>query len=136
MRREFTKAVYAQIVKRAMLKSGEIACEGCGLILGRKKFHVDHTVPDALQIDKSRKLTAEDGKLLGVECCHKAKTVIDQGVIAKAKRVEESYLGMRSPAKKLRGTAFPKAARPEKTSTKIMPGYRALFAPSDQQKGQ
>lgn len=136
MRREFTKAVYAQIVKRAMLESGEIACEGCGLILGRRKFHVDHTVPDALQIDKSRKLTADDGKLLGVECCHKPKTVVDQGIIAKAKRVEESYLGMRSPAKKLRGPAFPKAARPEKTSTKIMPGYRALFAPSDQQKGQ
>jgi hypothetical protein len=136
IRREFTKAVYAQIVKRALHPKHGICCEGCGLVLGAKPYHVDHTVPDALQVDKSGKLTAEDGKLLGVDCCHKPKTVIDQGVIAKAKRVEESYLGMRSPAKKLRGPAFPKVARPEKTSTKIMPGYRALFAPSDQQKGQ
>ena len=43
-RREFSKSVYAQIVKRAMLPSGEIACEGCGLILGKKKYHVDHTI--------------------------------------------------------------------------------------------
>ena len=59
-RREFPKPVYAQIVKRAMLPSGEIACEGCGLILGKKKYHVDHTIADGLQIDKSRKLTAEE----------------------------------------------------------------------------
>lgn len=135
-RREFTKAVYAQIVKRAMLKSGEIACEGCGLILGKKIYHVDHTVADGLQVDKSRKLTVDDGKLLGVECCHKPKTKKDVEVISKAKRVEESYLGMRAPTKKMRGLAFSKAARPEKTSTKIMPGYRALFAPSDQQKSR
>ena len=66
-RREFTKSIYAQIVKRAMLPSGEVACEGCGLVLGKRKFHVDHTKPDALEIDKSRKLTADDGKLLGIE---------------------------------------------------------------------
>lgn len=68
-RREFTKAVYAQIVHRASV-SGQIACEGCGLVLGKKPYHVDHTIADGLQIDKSRKLTADDGKLLGVECCH------------------------------------------------------------------
>lgn len=131
-RREFTKAVYAQIVKRALHPKHGICCEGCGLVLGAKPYHVDHTIPDALQVDKSRKLTADDGKLLGVECCHKPKTVEDVGVIAKAKRVEETYLGMRAPSKKLRGPAFPKAARAEKTATKIMPGYRALFAPADQ----
>jgi hypothetical protein len=135
-RREFTKAVYGQIVKRALHPKHGICCEGCGLVLGAKPYNVDHTIADALQVDKTRKLTAEDGKLLGVQCCHKPKTVIDQGVIAKAKRVEESHLGMRQPAKKLRGPSFPKAARPEKASTKIMPGYRALFAPADQQKGQ
>lgn len=91
-----------------------------------------HTIPDALQVDKSRKLTADDGKLLGVECCHKPKTVIDQGVIAKAKRVEESYFRMRAPKQKIKSAGFPKADRSEKTATKIMPGYRALFAPSAQ----
>jgi hypothetical protein len=137
-RREFTKAVYAQIVKRAMLKSGEIACEGCGLILGKKIYHVDHTVADGLQVDKSRKLTVDDGKLLGVECCHKPKTKKDVEVISKAKRVEESYLGMRTPAKTIRGQGFPKTQKAEKRSTKQPLPYRPLYAPAanHQQKGE
>jgi hypothetical protein len=114
-RREFTKAVYAAIVKRAMQPNGEIACEGCGLILGRKPYHVDHTIPDALQVDKSRKLTADDGKLLGVECCHKPKTVEDKGVIAKAKRNEANYLGIKTaPSKPIRSAGFPKSQKPKK----------------------
>lgn len=137
-RREFTKAVYAQIVKRAMLDSGEIACEGCGLILGKKVYHIDHTVADALQVDKSRKLTADDGKLLGVECCHKPKTKSDVKVISKAKRVEESYLGMRAPAKTIRGQGFPKTQKAEKRSTKQPLPPRPLYAPAfdHQQKGR
>ena len=100
-RREFPKAVYAQIVKRAMQESGEIACEGCGLILGKKKYHIDHTIADALQIDKSRKLTADDGKLLGVECCHKPKTAVDVAVIAEAKRREAKHLGIKRTKQKI-----------------------------------
>ncbi len=114
-RREFTKAVYAQIVKRAMQENGEIACEGCGLILGKKPYHVDHTIADALQVDKSRKLTADDGKLLGVECCHKTKTAKDVEIISKAKRNEANHLGMKAPpVKKIQSPGFPtseKAAR-------------------------
>lgn len=118
-RREFTNSVYAAIVKRAMQSNGEIACEGCGLILGRKPYHVDHTVPDALQVDKSRKLTVDDGKLLGVECCHKPKTVEDQGAIAKAKRNEANHLGFKTiPAKKLRGAGFPKSEKAAKREPK------------------
>jgi hypothetical protein len=94
-RREFPKDVYAQIVYRAMLPSGEIACEGCGLVLGRKTYHVDHTIPDALFLDKSRRLTAADGKLLGAECCHAPKTKVDVANIAEAKRREAKYLGMK-----------------------------------------
>jgi len=127
-RREFTKAVYAQIVKRAMLESGEIACEGCGLILGKKVYHIDHTVPDALQVDKSRKLTADDGKLLGVECCHKPKTKTDQGTISKAKRNEERFLGMKRPKQTIKSAGFPKseksARRVEKPSLPARPLYR------------
>ncbi|WAJ27583.1 hypothetical protein [Antarcticirhabdus aurantiaca] len=92
-RREFTPKVYAQIVHRAMGGDGGIACEGCGLVLGKKPYHVDHTIPDALQVDKSRELTAADGKLLGVECCHKPKTKVDVGDIARAKRREAKHLG-------------------------------------------
>ncbi len=112
-RREFSPTVYAQIVKRAMLPSGEIACEGCGLILGKKPYHVDHTKPDAMEIDKSRKLTPADGKLLGVECCHAPKTKQDVAVIAEAKRREAKHLGFRKPKKQpIRSAPFPKNPKP------------------------
>lgn len=105
-RREFSRAVYAEIVHRAMNAAGQIACEGCGLVLGKKPYHVDHTDPDALQIDKSRKLTAADGKLLGVECCHAPKTRVDVANIARAKRREARELGIPKP-KSARGFQKP-----------------------------
>ena len=100
-RREFPKPVYMQIVRRAMLPTGEIACENCGLVLGKKPYHVDHTIADALFLDKSRKLTADDGKLLGVECCHAPKTKIDVAVIAEAKRREAKHNGAVKPSSAL-----------------------------------
>lgn len=121
-RREFTKTVYAQIVKRALHPKHGICCEGCGLVLGRKPYHIDHTIPDALQVDKSRKLTVDDGKLLGVDCCHKPKTVEDQGVIAKAKRNEAAYLGFKTkPSKPLRGAPFPKSTKPKHERAQLPP---------------
>jgi hypothetical protein len=108
-RREFPKPVYMQIVRRAMLTTGEIACEGCGLVLGKKPYHVDHTIPDALFLDKSRKLTADDGKLLGVKCCHAPKTKADVAVIAEAKRREAKHNGVKRAASKL--AAPPKPAK-------------------------
>ena len=100
-RREFSRSVKAQIVHRAMNADGQIVCEGCGLVLGKKPYHIDHTDPDAMQIDKSGKLTADDGKLLGVDCCHKPKTKIDVKNIAKAKRREAKHLGFN------RNSSFP-----------------------------
>lgn len=111
-RREFTATVYAQIVKRAMLPTGEIACEGCGLVLGKRPYHVDHTKPDGMEIDKSRKLTAEDGKLLGVECCHAPKTKQDVADIAEAKRREAKHLGIKRPSSKLATRDKPKQPKP------------------------
>lgn len=135
-RREFTRAVYAQIVHRAMA-GGEIACEGCGLVLGKKPYHIDHTNPDALQVDKSRKLTCDDGKLLGVECCHKPKTAVDQFNIAEAKRREAKHLGITFDAPKLQGRPFPKstqAAKREKKSAERLPvpGFKRLFTEGQQ----
>lgn len=100
-RREFTTEVYKAIVKRATDPKLGIRCEGCGLVLGKKTWHVDHTIADGLQIDKSRKLTAEDGKLLGVDCCHAPKTKIDVKVIAKAKRCESNHVGITRPKSNL-----------------------------------
>ena len=113
-RREFTAPVYAQIVKRAMLPTGEIACEGCGLVLGKRPYHVDHTKPDGLEIDKSRKLTADDGKLLGVECCHAPKTKQDVADIAEAKRREAKHLGI----KRAKGR-IPSPPKPSKPAPKL-----------------
>lgn len=131
-RREFPRAVYAQIVHRAMA-GGEIACEGCGLVLGKKPYHIDHTIPDALQVDKTRKLTAADGKLLGVECCHKPKTAIDQGNIAEAKRREAKHLGIPGPVAKITSAPFQKSTKTAKRQAKAagkipLPPARSLFA--------
>jgi hypothetical protein len=112
-RREFPREVYAQIVRRAMLPTGEIACEGCGLVLGKKPYHVDHTIPDALFLDKKRKLTAADGKCLGAECCHAPKTKVDVANIAEAKRREAKNLGMKTKVKRpMQGKGFHKADKP------------------------
>lgn len=108
-RREFKESVKAQIVMRAMDKDGRLHCEGCGLVLGKKPYHIDHTIPDALVLDKSAPLTAADGKLLGWECCHKPKTAADVRQIAKSERQRRKiHLGIKKPS------SFPK----------LPPGYR------------
>lgn len=94
-RREFTTAVYAQIVHRAINAQGLVQCEGCGLVLGKKPYHIDHTIADGLILDKSRTLTAADGKLLGVKCCHAPKTKNDVRNIAEAKRREAKHHGFK-----------------------------------------
>lgn len=114
-RREFTRDVKAAIVKRAMLPTGEVACEGCGLVLGKKPYHIDHVKPDALEVDKSRKLTADDGQLLGVECCHGPKTrLVDVPAIAKAKAVEAKHLGTKRPKQ-----SIPTRPKPPKPAPKL-----------------
>lgn len=130
-RREFTKSVYAQIVKRALHPKHGICCEGCGLVLGAKPYHVDHTIPDALQIDKSRKLTIDDGKLLGVECCHKPKTAEDVAVIAEAKRREERHLGIKRKTQPIRSAPFQKSEKAARRSPKPELPYRPLYQSRD-----
>jgi 5-methylcytosine-specific restriction endonuclease McrA len=109
-RREFTKAVAVQIIKRATV-NGQQYCEECGALA--KRFEIDHVKPDGLEIDKSGKLTAEQGRLL---CgpCHQDKTKADVANIAQAKRREARDLGAVRPSGKLQGRQFPKKQRPEK----------------------
>lgn len=126
-RREFTKTVYALIVKRAMHPKHGICCEGCGQVLGKKKFHVDHTIPDALQVDKSRKLTVDDGKLLGVECCHAPKTKADVTVIAEAKRREAKFLGFARKATPIKSAPFQKSEKAAKRVSKPELPRRPLY---------
>lgn len=97
-RREFPKAIRAQIVNRAMNADGQIVCEGCGLVLAGKRYEIDHTLAEALVLDKSKPLTAEDGRLLGVTCCHRPKTTEDVGRIAKADRQRNKHLRLDKPS--------------------------------------
>ena len=102
-RREFSPKVRLEIKRRATI-AGKITREGCGLVLGAKAWHIDHTIPDAQMIDKSRPLTAADGKLLGWDCCHKPKTAIDIRVIAKTKRMELGRSGARPSSNPIPGS--------------------------------
>jgi hypothetical protein len=126
-RREFTRSIKAAIVLRATNAAGHVQCEGCGLVLGKRPYHIDHTKPDALEVDKSRKLTADDGKLLGVECCHAPKTKEDRAMIDRAKRREAKHLGIARPAGTIKSAGFPRARKAREIGEKEMQ-LRALRA--------
>jgi hypothetical protein len=122
-RREFTKAVKVQIIKRCSWGFGKIDkphCEKCGAVTMR--FEIDHHDPDAMQIDKSKPLTAADGWLLCITC-HGEKTKKDVADIAKAKRREAAHLGARTNKAKI--PSPPKAPR----STEKIDSIRALGPP-------
>lgn len=128
-RREFTRKIKAEIVARATNAAGVVCCEGCGLVLGKKSYQIDHTIAEELIIDKSRKLTAADGKLLGQECCHGPKTgKHDAPVIAQAKRREAKSAGFaRRPSGKLRGPGFPQSEKAAARQEKVKLPPRILF---------
>lgn len=129
-RREFTRSVKAAIVLRATNAAGHVQCEGCGLVLGKRPYHIDHTKADALEVDKRRKLTADDGQLLGAECCHAPKTRADVAMIAKAKRREAKTLGIVRSKAKIRSRGFPPVERVSQAKaplTKPMPPRRPIY---------
>jgi hypothetical protein len=98
-RREFSKPVKGEMLRRASDAKGRIRCEGCGLDVTGKAIEFDHTIPEALVLDKSRALTAADGRLLGKACCHDPKThKHDVPGIARAKRLEQTRVA-RAPSR-------------------------------------
>jgi hypothetical protein len=131
-RREFTRAVKAEIVLRATNAQGVVCCEGCGLVLGKRKFEIDHILAEQLIVDKSRKLTAADGQLLGMECCHRGedgKTNKDVAAIARAKRRQENDLGFATKKQPMRSRGFPQSAKRQHVVTKPpVPRARSLYA--------
>lgn len=94
-RQEFDRKTRAAIILRATI-NGVLCCEGCGLVLGKKPFQVDHTIPEGLR-SYDRKLTADDGRLLGQACCHKSKTDNDKAQIAKMRRQRDRHIGSIKP---------------------------------------
>jgi hypothetical protein len=66
-----------------------VVCEGCGMPLGKKRFHYDHRLAEAFQnTPKSERppITVADVQLLGEDCCHKPKTRGEVKMLAKGKR--------------------------------------------------
>jgi hypothetical protein len=132
-RREFSQKVRAEIVLRATNANGRVTCEGCGGVLkrGRRHYEFDHTIAEALFLDKSRPLTAKDGQLLGKECCHRGpdgKTAKDVAAIAEAKRREASHLGTRAAvARPIKSAGFP-ATRPPRAPKLPVPPPRDIYA--------
>lgn len=128
-RREFSRAQKAQMLKRASDAQGNVWCEGCGLNITGKSVEFDHTIAEALVIDKTKPLTIEDGKALGRDCCHRApggKTAQDAAIIAKSKRQEAGHLGIRPKIKGPGFRRFPPQARASSPLAKPLPPRRHI----------
>jgi hypothetical protein len=96
-RLEIPKKIKLEVFKRAG-GPGNLICEGCGLPIGGKVFHWDHTLAEVFQSKpkSERTITAEDVRLLGWECCHKPKTIKEikanchgKRIVAKAARANK-----------------------------------------------
>jgi hypothetical protein len=116
-RREFTRSVAAEIMRRVERPTGfQCEGEGCGLIVARGEIH--HKDMDAMQVDKRRKLTAEDGVFLCCPC-HDGETAKQAPILAKVKRQEAAHLRIKTaPSRKLQSAPFPKSERKPKRVTK------------------
>ena len=107
-RREFSRAVKVEILRRAQVPGTPLfRCEGCGSMVASGEIH--HLDQDAMQTEKSTKLTAKDGQFL-CRGCHKEITVAQAPVLAKVKRIEAKHWGARK-APTIPGRGFQKKAR-------------------------
>lgn len=123
IRREFSKAQRADMIRRASDAKGNIRCEGCGLNVTGKKIEFDHITPEAMLLlsDKLKPITIEEGQLLGFDCCHRGpdgKTARDVEAIARAKRMEAAHHGLRPPSR-LKGAGFKKAPPQRRASAPL-----------------
>jgi hypothetical protein len=89
----FSNAAKRVITSRATDMQGRIWCEQCGAECPtRADYEIDHVVAEGVRPanDNRPPLTAEDGKLLCLQC-HDQKTRRDVFEIAKAKRLESKH---------------------------------------------
>lgn len=113
MRREFSKPVKREAIKRADKKCEGVKPDGerCGVLFGIK-FHFDHDIADGLGGEP----TLENCKVLCHQC-HKEKTTKhDIPLIAKTKRIQDKHNGIRKPSQ-LRSGGFRKAP-PQRTASR------------------
>jgi hypothetical protein len=119
-RREFSAKVALEIIRRAADAKGSPRCERCGGVAVGGEVH--HVLMDAMQVDKSAKLTAADGELL-CKPCHKEETARQAPALAKAKRLERRAAGVRTaPAVALQSAPMPIS---ERTAAKLARGPKA-----------
>ena len=93
IRINFSNASIRKIILRATDMQGRIWCELCGKECPtRADFEIDHVVPEGVRLDDPDRapLTADDGKLLCLEC-HDKKTRRDLAEIARAKRLGQKH---------------------------------------------
>jgi len=73
-RLEIPKRVKLEVYTRAG-GPGQLKCEGCGLLIGGKRFDYDHKQAEIFNTPKSqRTITADDVQILGYACCHQKKS--------------------------------------------------------------
>ena len=98
MRREFSRSVKFEIIQRAT-RDGVLYCESCGMNVTGKKAEIDHKLAEALVVDKTKPLTAADGWLIGLKCCHRAKSAADIKIIRKSDRQRAKHIGAKQPSR-------------------------------------
>ena len=128
-RRNFTRAVAVEIVKRscARREDGQPSCERCGAI--GCKLEVHHLAMDAMQVEKSRKLTADDGELL-CEPCHDPITSKQRKELAKAQAREAKHAGVARSTQKIANRGFALSERTiarQAQELKAIPPRRMMF---------
>lgn len=101
-RREFKKAIKVEIVRRATRTDGNSLsdqyCEKCSNPT-KARFEIHHLREDALEVDKAKALTAEDGALWCKPCHDEHTRKFSTPAVALAKRQEAASLGVEAPNK-------------------------------------
>jgi 5-methylcytosine-specific restriction protein A len=113
-RREFSKRVRRDAFARANgACEGEPYGERCCVKLTIGKFHYDHDIPDGLGGEP----TLQNCRVLCI-ACHKDKTTTkDVPTIAKAKRIADKHIGIKSNRPKIQSAGFRKA-EPQRTASR------------------
>ena len=133
VRREFSRAVKIEIIRRATWSDGHVLrdqyCEKCRQPT-KGRFEIHHLREDALEIYKGKPLKAEDGALWCIPC-HKEHTAsVSVPAIARAKRREADHLRAEKPNK----AKVARHPKPERSTAKL-DSMRALGGPGLSRQG-
>ena len=101
-RLEFSKRVKIAILRRAGWPEKPV-CEGCGLPLRGKRVDVDHTL-ECWEAPDRKELTEADGKALGWDCCHSAKSAAKTSQRAHGTRIIEKSAGIKRHSRPIPGS--------------------------------